>query len=217
MRKVILVAGIALAAAGGIAASQTQKRQRPPVDSNGQIVVTPEMMERARLRRELLENPDSLSFKIGPKTDERPAGDMPHADEGRAARFKVGDEISFEVSVTSRLNEPIMLIMPDTYLNFRPQLLKGGEPVSYSDAATQMLESNKIMWATTNMRIETLEPGQTRRFGYFNMNAWYEPLKPGGYQLLLKFRLERDMKWVELPAVDFEVAPLNVPTAGSKP
>jgi hypothetical protein len=39
------------------------------------------------------------------------------------------------------------------------------------------------------------------------MKAWYEPLKPGSYQLLLKYRLERDMKWVELPAVDFEVAP----------
>lgn len=207
MRKVILMAVIALGVAGGIAASQTQKRERPPVDSNGQIVVTPEMMETARLRRELLENPDSLSFKIGPKTDERPAGDMPRADEGRDARFKVGDEISFEVSVTNRLNEPIMLIMPDTYRNFRPQLLKGGEPVSYSDAATQFLESRKIMWATTNMRSETLEPGQTRRFGYFNMNAWYEPLKPGSYQLLLKYRLERGMKWVELPPVDFEVVP----------
>jgi hypothetical protein len=77
----------------------------------------------------------------------------------------------------------------------------------YTDRATQVLESRKIMWATTNMRSETLEPSQTRTIGYFNMNAWYEPLKPGSYQLLLKYRLERDMKWVELPAVDFEVAP----------
>jgi hypothetical protein len=207
MRKVILVAVIALAVAGGIAASQTQKRERPPVDSNGRIVVTPEMIERARMRKELLESPDSLSFKIGPKSDERRAGSVSRAEDGSATRFKVGDEMSFEVSVTNRLNEPIMLIMPDTYRNFRPQLLKGGEPVSYSDAATQFLESRKIMWATTNMRSETLEPGQTRTIGFFNMKAWYEPLKPGSYQLLLKYSLERDMKWVELPPVDFEVVP----------
>lgn len=207
MRKVILVAGIALAVAGGIAASQTQKREGPPANSNGRLVVTQEMIERARMRKELLESPDSLSFKIGPKTDERRAGEMSRADEGRAARFKVGDEMSFEVSVTNRLNEPVMIILPETYENFRPQLFKDGEALPYTDRATQVLESRKIMWATTNMRSETLEPNQTRTIGFFNMKAWYEPLKPGSYQLLLKYSLERGMKWVELPAVDFEVAP----------
>lgn len=206
MRKVILVAGIALAVAGGIAASQTQKREGPPVDSNGRLVVTPEMIERARLRKELLESPDSLSFKIGPRSDERRAGGLSRAEEGSVTRFRVGDEMSFEVSVTNRLNEPVTITLPETYENFRPQLLKNGEALPYTDRATQVLESRKIMWATTNMMSATLEPSRTRTIGFFNMKAWYEPLKPGSYQLLLKYRLERDMKWVELPPVDFEVA-----------
>ena len=217
MRKVILVAVIALVVAGGIAGSQTQKREGPPANSNGRPVVTPEMIERARVRKELLESPDSLSFKIGPRSDERRAGGMSRAEDGRATRFKVGDEMSFEVSVTNRLNEPVMITLPETYENFRPQLFKNGEALPYTDRATQVLESRKIMWATTNMRSETLEPSETRTIGFFNMKAWYEPLKPGSYQLLLKYSLERGMKWVELPAVEFEVAPLNVPAAGPKP
>jgi hypothetical protein len=164
-------------------------------------------MERARLRRELLESPDSLSLKIGPKAEGRSADGVPRADEGRVTRFKVGDEMSFEVSVTNRLNEPIMIILPETYENFRPQMFKDGEPMPYADKATQALESRKIIRVTTNMMSATLEPSQTRRFGYFNLNAWYEPLKPGSYQLLLKYSLERGMKWVELPPVDFEVVP----------
>src|ERR1051325_10749870 len=114
MRKVILVAAIALAVAGGVAASQTQKRERPPVDSNGRIVVTQEMIERARMRKELLESPDSLSFKIGPKSDEQHAGAVSRDEDGSATRFKVGGEMSFEVSVTNRLNEPVMITLPET-------------------------------------------------------------------------------------------------------
>ncbi|HKG12113.1 MAG TPA: hypothetical protein VKB12_02200 [Pyrinomonadaceae bacterium] len=70
-----------------------------------------------------------------------------------------------------------------------------------------MLESRKTIWATTDIMSATLEPGQTRTVGYFNLKAWYEPLKPGRYQLLLKYSREPGMKWVELPAVGFEVVP----------
>lgn len=207
MSKAILVTAIALAVAGGIAASQTQKRERPPVDSNGRIVVTPEMMERARLRRELLESPGSLSFKLGPKSDERRAGDISRASEDRATRFKASDEMSFEVSVTNRLSESVTITLPETYQNFRPQLFKDGEAAPYTDKATQVLESRKTIRVTTNIMSATLEPSQTRTVGYFNLKAWYEPLKPGRYQLLLKYSLEPGMKWIELPPVDFEVVP----------
>jgi hypothetical protein len=205
MRKVTLIALTVLLVVTGIAAGRRQEQL--PVDQNGRLVITPEMKERMRARRELLETPGNLVFKVTPKTDGDREGGMPRGDEARNRQFKVGSDMSFEVAVTSKLNEPVTVPLPETYESFRPQLFKGAELIPYSDRAARVLESRKTFWATTNSRSTSLAPGQTQTLGFFNFKAWYGPLKPGGYRLLLKYNLAPGMNAFELPQVEFEVIP----------
>lgn len=190
---------------GGIVVGQEQGKI--VVDSDGHIVVTPEMEAYVRRRRELLETPGALSFKIVPKVDKQSGDKRSGENNDQDTQFKSGAQMSFEVSMTNMLDEPIKISIPDAYEMYRLQLFKAGELLSYSDKVTKTLEDRKRLREATSLRGATLNPNDVLPLGFINLKNWYGPLDPGMYQLLIQYRPSGGVKWLELPPVNFEVVP----------
>ena len=50
-----------------------------------------------------------------------------------------------------------------------------------------------------------LEPDETKLIGLLYINDWYDPLKPGHYQLAVSHRFEPGQPWIESSSITFEV------------
>jgi hypothetical protein len=53
----------------------------------------------------------------------------------------------------------------------------------------------------------TLEPNNEKRLEDIDLTDWYEPLKPGHYQLSTQHRFIQGGKWVDSASITFEVKP----------
>lgn len=201
-RSFLILAALTLG--GEVAAGQQQSGIT--VGPDGQMVTTPQMGAKLRKRREVLEDPDSFVFRITLKEERAPRNRRSPRHDAQGARFKVGEDVGFEVWVTNTSAEPFEIIVDDTYQSHRPQLFREGELQPYRKEAVQTLEKRKTVWAGYHRPFKSLEPNHPQFVSLFDLKYWYGPLEPGKYRLLLKHNLD-SQKWFELPPVDFEVVP----------
>lgn len=176
-----------------------QEQQKIVVNSQGQLVITPEMEERARRRREMLNQPDFLTLKIVAASSEQ-SGER----EKAMGPYRVGDKIRFELFVTSALTEPFEINI--TGDQNRPQLLRNGHPLSYHQKATKFIKDNERLPYLSAFTLR-LKPGEQQTIGIIDLKDWYEPLEPGLYELTVRHRFQDGGKWIDFPQVTFEVVP----------
>ena len=179
-----------------------QDKPKVTVNSNGEIVVPPEMEEYVRRRMELLKNPDFLRLTLDPVVSK-------HGEEGAEAKpFEVGKKVSFKLLMTNTLSEPFIIDVGTSYDNTRPLLIKDGETMSYHKSAIKAVENkSKIITRINGLSIR-LYPNKTESVGTIDLKDWYEAIEPGRYLLTVQYRLHGSEKWIESPPIMFEVAPM---------
>lgn len=187
---------------GGLVLSQQQRKI--PVDEHGVLVVTPEMEEMARRRREMLNRPDFFVLKIAP---ENQGAD---ADANSVLRYKAGSKIGFTLFVENTLTEPFHLAIPTH--SSRPKLVRDGEVIPYSKKAADWIknrEAAESMGLYTDISAHTvdLQPNVFEPLGSIDLKYWYEPLEPGLYHFTLSYRFQNGGNWIDFPTVTFEVVP----------
>jgi hypothetical protein len=176
-----------------------QEQQKIRVDSQGQVVMTPEMEERARRRREMLNQPDFLTLKIVAAASEAAV-----EREKATGPYRVGDKIRFELSVTSSLTEPFEISVSGD--QNRPQLLRNGHQLPYHQKATKFIRDTERLPYLSALTLR-LKPGEPQTIGIIDLKDWYEPLGPGLYELTVRHRFQGGGKWIDFPQVTFEVVP----------
>lgn len=200
LKRNILVLVVGLLACTGTTTGQ--EKQKSVVNSKGEMVITPQMEELARRRREVLDNPTFLTLKIVPVTSEQSEG----AKKG-IGPYKAGSKISFELLATNRLIEPFEVTL--TSDQNRPQLLKNGEPVPYRQKTAKAIEDEEKHGLTSYTSVLSLwlYPNKTQSLSVIDLGDWYGSLEPGLYELTIKHRFQGGGRWIELPPITFEVVP----------
>jgi hypothetical protein len=145
----------------------------------------------------------TVQISIEPTSRKRDAGGQ-KANE--SPPFKVGEQIKFDLIVMNSSINPVRVLTFDTYRQNRPQLFWGGDLLRYRDELEASLKASENE-PGDGLRMDSvvLAPNESRRTETITLDHWYEPLKPGHYQLSLKHRFRRDDKWIESSSVGFEV------------
>lgn len=134
--------------------------------------------------------------------------------------YKVGDQIPVTITMTNTSTQPLKAcISSDLYQNL-PQLTRNGQVLPYTK--WQVYDRTN---AQRNQTCQTLNlpqpvllyPKEATLADWFvlvddesltGMNAWYDTLSPGKYELLLQRRLSCcDGSMIQSNKISFEVAP----------
>jgi hypothetical protein len=184
---------------GCAAVTPCQEQQKIRINAQGELVISPEMAERARRRRQMLDQPDFLTLKIVAAAAEGAGG-----REKATEPYRVGDKFRFELFVTSSLTEPFEISVSAD--QNRPQLLKDGHQVPYHQKAAKFIKDNERLPYLSALTLR-LKPGEQQTLGIIDLKDWYEPLAPGLYELTVRHRFQTGGKWIDFPQVTFEVVP----------
>jgi hypothetical protein len=135
-------------------------------------------------------------------------------------RFRVGQRVPVVITMTNTGRETAYVCDSSTLYQDRPRLLKDGQPVPYlkvQEVSEKVDEREKTCEELDVPEVRTLKPGETAVVDWFILTegatpqgdmAWYEPLRPGRYELSTLRRLgccEGPM--VESNRISFEVEP----------
>lgn len=127
--------------------------------------------------------------------------------------YTVDQWISFQLFISQNSTENIVIwssVSP--YYQYRPQLTRDGDSVSYSKEAQKNVDASENEPPSGSGGIITLLPGREYSSHSVRLDDWYEsPLKPGHYQLVVRKRFRMDGDWVESNPVTFDVVPRNTP------
>ena len=123
-----------------------------------------------------------------------------------ALAHRVGDTLSFRVSVSHSLSETLSWEGGlSHYFEFSPELYKDGDLIDFSEAAKVRVETAKGDPFGFRSIPRTLRPNQPYEWMGLNLSDWYKPLGLGHYQLTLRQRFVWDGDWVESNPIIFEV------------
>src|SRR5205807_5432726 len=97
----------------------------------------------------------------------------------------------------------------DRYYGHRPQLIKDGKLISYSDETAKLVEAKdkdpRLVEVSPNL---FLDPKTSWRLDGFSLKQWYGPLSPGVYHLTDRRRFEIGGPWTKDSAeLVFEMVP----------
>jgi len=155
--------------------------------------------------------PDKIVFasveavQIGIVPHERKTGKGPPTP---APPFKAGDKFIFDLVVTNISHVPVRVMIFDTYVQNRPQLLMGGQVLSYREEIEKVVKASEHgtgeMLRLANI---VLAPNESGSAETVILNDWYHPLEPGHYQLTVQHRFDEGDKWIATPSYSFEVFP----------
>jgi hypothetical protein len=153
--------------------------------------------------RLVIENPEVIKLEVTPVTQRRRTG----VYEKRSGPYKPGSNIAFDLLGTNTSTLPLMVYGWDTYSQNRPQLSKDGFDVPYRRGLEDVLKSKYKELGTEVIHLVTtrLEPGKPSVIEKISLNAWYETLSPGTYELSLKHRFMQSGKWVNAKPVTFQI------------
>lgn len=178
------------------ASSQEEKLQI--VD--GQLVITPEMAEKAKRRSERLQNPTFIKLDIAPVSQCQ--------DEGAkkiSSCYKASSKIAFELFMTNTSSEAINVTICAPYFEYDLQLYRGGKPLPYRQDITELVGQPPA--AIYRNLLVKLEPGKKEKVDVLSLAMWYDALGPGRYRLDIKRRFEPDGGLTHTASAAFEVAP----------
>jgi len=124
------------------------------------------------------------------------------------SRYKVGDMVLIEVTMTNKGTEPLEISIGNSYFQDRPRLRKDGKLVAYRKELSAVLrEKDKYPGPFGSTTIYKLEPNIPMVVHRFLLESWYEQLEPGQYELILRHRFWGKEVPVDSNTVTFEVVP----------
>ena len=134
--------------------------------------------------------------------------------------FHVGEAVPVVITMTNTGSEPIYVCESGTIYQDSPQLLKNGEPVTYSPYRQSMIDTAQKDKTCQNDDLPQqvlLPPNQPTVVDWFNLapaanslydDGWYKPLSPGKYTLTNRRRLDScDGPLMESNTISFTVVP----------
>jgi hypothetical protein len=171
----------------GAAGTQNQEREK-------QIDVAKQAYERLR-------KADFAKLEIA-----RPPLELNQSPEELTKPLKAGNGIHFRLLITNTSNNPVGVPIGNSYTQTRPVLLRGGDPVPYRKGIDELLARVDDDPVFDSAKGAHLEPGETIATN-IDLKDWYEPLKPGYYELKVRMRFIWGGTWVESSDITFEVEP----------
>ena len=120
--------------------------------------------------------------------------------------YTVGDSMNFELFVSQSVFENILVEKSQrAHYEYRPELRRGSEILSYSKEAQKAVEiADHEPPSWTSLPV-TLVPGREHQWPTVRLDDWYDRLDPGHYELTVRKRFARDGDWVQSNSVTFEV------------
>lgn len=148
-----------------------------------------------------LPNPEVVRIEILPRSLEL------HEDPSDLTKpYQEGDKIHFRLQMTNTSVLPIEVFLTNPYFQNRPTLYSDGETVPYRKGLSETLAVKDKELPISHNGTVRLEAGESKVLGYIDLPDWYEPLKPGHYELSVKHRFEFGQQWIESAnSVTFEV------------
>jgi hypothetical protein len=124
------------------------------------------------------------------------------------SRYKPGDKVLIEVSMTNTGSEPLEVGIGNSYFQDRPRMKKDGKPVLYHKELPGVLkEKEKRPGQFGSAMYYKLEPDVPTVVHRFLLEDWYDRLEPGQYELTLRHRFWGKEVPAESDTVSFEVIP----------
>ncbi|MBA3804563.1 MAG: hypothetical protein H0X14_02460 [Acidobacteria bacterium] len=124
------------------------------------------------------------------------------------SRYKVGDKVLIEVTMTNTGAEPLEVGIGNSYFQNRPRMRKDGKPVQYRKELPDVLkEKEKRPGQFGSAIYYKLEPNVPTVVHRFLLEDWYGQLDPGQYEFALRHRFWGKEVPAESDTVTFEVVP----------
>jgi hypothetical protein len=144
--------------------------------------------------------PDSVSLRLVPDASKPSSLTKPD-------HLRYDQGIAVELINDSDLRVPIAVI--DRYYGHRPQLIKDGKVVPYSDESAKLVDAEeKDPRLVEVVSTFFLDPKTASRLDGFSLKQWYGPLAPGLYRLTDRRRFEIGGPWTkDSEALIFQVVP----------
>ena len=126
--------------------------------------------------------------------------------------YRPNDSITLQIFITQNYSEPFSIWSSAGYENdYRLELIRDGEIVPYLKDTQQRVERANRELANGSGASFTFEPGREYRWIQISLLNWYEPLKPGHYQLTVRRRFVWGGDWLPSNPITFEVQALETP------
>jgi len=156
-------------------------------------------------RQLLVTNPEIVQIGLAPITSKRSSTDHPRVNASE--RYKAGQKVKFHLVMTNTALFAVRILTLDTYAQNRPILHRDGQQLPYREEIENVLPATENL--TDFLRTDSflLEPNSPKPLEVITLADWYEPLKPGHYNLLVRHRFQLGGKWTESSPITFEVDP----------
>lgn len=197
IRNVLLLIMILLAGLVPIV-GQEKENSGDRVRPDNQANPSPEEMEYWRRQRVQVEKAEGVEIAIAPLFDMTGAAGNEATDH-----YLAGGKMQVKVSIMNGSAEPILMHYVDKYTHHRPRLFKDGQLVPYSKRAAEAVKAMDG-GAVFSTYPKTLNPGEPTS-ETIDLSDWYDPLVPGSYQLMDRYRLILDGRWIKSPLISFVV------------
>ena len=131
------------------------------------------------------------------------------------SQFKVGEDIPVVISMTNTEDRPARYCLSTSLLQNRPLLKRDGRLIPYGPELPRMTNQKDLTERceqSAARQFYELQPKQTRVIDWFKISltgiAWYGPLQPGHYELVLMRRIDCCQgPQAESNKVKFEIVP----------
>src|SRR5574341_359187 len=174
------------------------------VDERGVYHPTEQEIAANKRHAELFKHPTFIILRLASHPRQVPQ----EAATDTPAPYKVKDYVGFELFMTQNSLEIIRLLNEmSPYYEYRPELMRDGDVLPYSEQAKQRVERAENKPHSGSVLSVTLRPGEENRWVFIDLDNWYEPLAPGRYKLTVRKQFVRDGDWVVSNPVYFEVIP----------
>jgi hypothetical protein len=181
-----------------VASSGISQEEKLKVNKDGQLKVTPEMVEKAKRKSERLRDPSFIKLELVRESNCQDEGDLKLSDCYKAHRT-----IKMKLLMTNTSSESIFITVNNSYYPYNLQLFRNGKLVPYRKDVAEVADKPPA-GIYSNISVK-LEPGKTVMAEMLYLDNWYEPLEPGHYRLDLKRRFQSDGGWTAPASTKFKV------------
>lgn len=122
------------------------------------------------------------------------------------APFKAGGKIILRLLTINTSDKRVYFPVAGHYTLHRLRLVREGELVPYKGDVAELIQEQDEYRGRSSGRFEHVDP-RAQMTEHVDLNDWYEPLRPGRYELVVRRRFISGGGWVESPSVAFEVVP----------
>ena len=108
----------------------------------------------------------------------------------------VGSKVRIKVIVRNDSDQRVMVRFLDPYYQNRPRLFRNGQLLTYRKKVAELTRSKDDSPEFSNLKnVVSVAPYSSAYLEELDLNDWYEPLQPGSYRLINRYRLDIDGPW----------------------